>query len=220
MITVLCDLDGPILDGRNRHYAVYRGILEEYGFEPLPIETYWERKRNLVNRRDMLASSNAVEIYDTFLRLWMERIEQPEYLAFDRVQPGARETLATWRSAGNRICLVTLRHNAPGLHEQLERIDMIGVFDLVLPCEHARGGVGKADAVRDALPDVTPDDAVWIGDTEADIEAARAFGCRVWALTCGLRTEEFLANLRPDFIAAELRDAEIERVPANTHLGA
>jgi phosphoglycolate phosphatase-like HAD superfamily hydrolase len=48
------------------------------------------------------------------------------------------------------------------------------------------------------------DRVVWVGDTEVDVAAARELGVRVCALTCGLRTKEYLVNLSPDYIEAGL----------------
>jgi phosphoglycolate phosphatase-like HAD superfamily hydrolase len=48
--------------------------------------------------------------------------------------------------------------------------------------------------------------AVWIGDTEVDLCAARFLGCPAWMVTCGIRSAEFLQALRPDRLAASLAD--------------
>src|SRR5690349_19782781 len=96
----ILDLDGPLLDGKRRHYACYRDILAEHGYVALPCDAYWQMKRSRIDRRAQLAASGAGAIYDLFLRAWLERIELPVYLALDRVQPGALARIARWRAEG------------------------------------------------------------------------------------------------------------------------
>jgi phosphoglycolate phosphatase len=39
-----------------------------------------------------------------------------------------------------------------------------------------------------------------IGDTESDVKAGQILGLRTVAVTCGIRTKEFLQALNPDHI--------------------
>ncbi len=209
--TIILDLDGPLLDGRQRHYQCYRGILEENGFSPIGIESYWRSKRERVDRRHLLALSGADALYDIFLQRWQERIEQPEFLALDRLQSGVLQKLDQWRNEGRRLILATLRHNPHGLHAQLEQLQLAPRFAHVVPCAHAGGAEGKAEQVRSVVGASRAEACLWIGDTEIDVAAARALGCPIWALECGLRTKEFLASLAPDFLSAELNDVDLRR---------
>lgn len=204
--TIILDLDGPILEGRQRHYACYAGILRELGAKPLPLADYWELKRHTTPLETQLAATNAAHHAPNFRRLWRERIEQPEFLALDTVQPPARETLTAWRKQGRTLFLATLRHHADALHKQLADLEVTAFFASILVCRHDSGGAGKAAAVRAALAAriIAPQSCLWVGDTEADITAARDLGCRVCAVTCGLRTEAYLAQLNPDYLAADL----------------
>ena len=43
-----------------------------------------------------------------------------------------------------------------------------------------------------------------MGDTEMDIHAARELGVKVCALTCGIRSKEYLASLSPDLLEIDL----------------
>lgn len=202
--TLVLDFDGPVLDGIGRHHACYAGILAEHGCAPLEPAAYWAMKRRMADRREQLAASGAEALYDAFLAAWLERIESPEMLALDRVQPGAAEALRGWKAAGFRLVLATLRHSSEGVHAQLARLGLEGVFDPVVVCDHRLGGAGKARAVREALGEPDPARLLWIGDTEADVEAARALGCPVVLVTCGLRDEQRVAALAPDRIVPDL----------------
>ena len=208
---VVLDLDGPLLDGKGRHYACYRDILAEHGFAPLSCDDYWRMKREGVDVCRQLAASGAETITDLFRRAWLERIELPEYLALDVVQPGAVARLTEWRGEGRTLALATMRRSAKALSEQLRRLELLPILDLVVRCDPSEG-IGKAAAVSGALGADFSVPLVWIGDTEADISAARALGCPVWALSCGLRTAEYLRALNPDYVSDGLCDVDLSAI--------
>jgi len=193
---IFLDLDGPLLDGKERHYHCYCRILEKYGFKPIGIEEYWGLKRALVNRRVLLNMSAAGEIYDRFLEAWLSMIESPELLALDKVQKGAIDCLASWKELGMELILVTMRKSRQALEEQLKLTGLRAYLDSVLVCNHAEGGMGKATAVREfSRNQLNNARALWIGDTEADWEAARVLECEVVLLSNGLRNEDYLLSL-------------------------
>ncbi len=193
---IFLDLDGPLLDGRARHYHCYRVILEKFGFKPVAIDEYWEMKRSLVSRRDLLRMSGAEEIYDDFLAAWLAIIESADALALDRLQDGVIECLRQWKSQGIELTLVTMRKDAGALERQLNTMGLRQFLDAVLVCDHAQGGEGKAGSVRALLQDrVRTNEALWVGDTEADWEAARSLGCDIVLVENGLRNAEYLRTL-------------------------
>lgn len=209
MATVILDLDGPLLDGRYRHYACYSRILLERGHRPMDLERYWEMKRERKDRRDQLSITHAQSIYDEFVASWLRLIEIPEYLALDRVHPWVVEKLGKWKHEGRRLVLATQRHDAVALGNQLAHFGLDGLLDHVVVCDHHEGGLGKARRVQEVAGSTADDEFVWIGDTEVDVEAARLFGCPVWAVCCGLRTETYLRSLLPDHTCCDLREVEL-----------
>ncbi|MFZ5874875.1 MAG: HAD family hydrolase [Nitrospirota bacterium] len=207
--TVIMDLDGPVLDGRLRHYACYRDILTERGLTPLAEDRYWDMKRNRVDRRRQLAATGAERLYDEFLAAWLARIESERYLALDRLQPGAVPKLDEWRNQGIRLLLVTMRHNRETLLRQLDALDLRARFDAVQSVDPTAPDAGKADAIRPYLDTGSAKRALWIGDTEVDIRAARLVGATACAVTCGLRTEEYLASLSPDLVVRDVAEISL-----------
>jgi phosphoglycolate phosphatase len=200
---LVLDFDGPILDGRHRHYACYRRLLEEAGAPPLPLDRYWALKRERVDRRRLLAESGATDFYDRFLEGWLARIESPEMLALDRLQPGALEALRAWKGAGLSLALVTARRDEAALLAQLETLALRSLFSEIVPTPFAETGEAKALALTARVGQARCDG--WIGDTEVDVDAARRLGAPSVAVTCGLRTREYLQSLRPTFVCDDLR---------------
>lgn len=193
---ILLDLDGPLLDGKTKHYHCYRTILEKFEFKPIGFDEYWERKRNRENRRILLNMSGAEEIYDDFLSSWLDLIESPEMLALDKLQEGAVDCLRTWKEHGFQLNLVTMRRNSQATKEQLIKLKLSPLLDAVLVSNHDDGGFGKAEAVRRMFPGkLFTEHALWIGDTEADWDAAKSLGCGIVLLSNGLRNEAYLKTL-------------------------
>ncbi len=202
--TIVLDLDGPLLDGIQRHYYCYSKILTTRGFEPVPIQLYWEKKRNRVNRREMLSLSNAAGIYDEFLAAWIATIEDKDSLARDRLQNRVFEILEGWKQAGTRLLLATMRHNAANVHWQLAQLGIARLLDQIVVVGNPQSAANKSSEVKPFLRNDDRAQVVWVGDTEVDILAARELGVRICAVTCGLRTEEYLASLSPDMLETDL----------------
>lgn len=208
---VILDLDGPILDGKLRHYSCYSDILQEHGFDPMTIERYWELKRNRCDLHEQLMVSGAEGIHDQFLQLWLERIENRKYLKMDRQQPGALRRIRIWNSQGFRLVLATMRNNPENLHWQLRSFGILDLFDQILVVGGGHDGYKKAEAVQKQI-EFNPSSTVWIGDTEADVFAARQIGVRIIAVTCGLRVKSYLTSLEPDCLMPDLQSVCLEEI--------
>jgi phosphoglycolate phosphatase len=198
--TLILDLDGPILDGKLRHYQCYRDILMEHGFEPMPMDIYWEMKRQRKDRHSQLAVNGANGIYKEFLNAWLERIEQKKYLNLDQLQPGAFEKLKEWQTIGMDIILVTMRNSQDNLYWQLSVLNLTSLFNFIHVVGTANRSTSKVSAVRPHVEQAGRSSVLWIGDTEVDAEAARVLGVTSCLVSCGLRVPEYLATLNPDYL--------------------
>jgi phosphoglycolate phosphatase-like HAD superfamily hydrolase len=213
--TIILDLDGPLLDGKFRHYACYSQILQKYGYAPLSLDHYWQMKRARISRREQLAASQADTIYEDFLQDWLELIEHPNLLALDRLQPNVFHKLEQWRNYGIQLIVITLRSKPENLYHQLTHFGLDTILDQVLTCDHQLGAKGKSSQLKKAIPNLSSQSSLWVGDTEIDIEAARLLGCPIWAVSCGLRTESYLASLSPDFLSSDLTSINLRYLDGN-----
>jgi phosphoglycolate phosphatase-like HAD superfamily hydrolase len=205
---IFLDLDGPLLDGKHRHYSCYSNILKKYGFSAIALDEYWDKKRSLLNRGDLLQLSNANAIYDEYLSDWLSMIESRELLALDNVQEGALDCLRAWKSLGVNLVLVTLRKNKEAAEEQLRLQGLSEFLDTILVCDHVSGGLGKANAVRNCRDvEIMPNNSVWIGDTEVDWEAARSLGMDIILVENGLRNKTYLEQLQGSTVVPSIQQA-------------
>lgn len=210
--TVCLDLDGPVLDGKFRHYRCYSDILLRFGYKPMGLEQYWQMKRLRLDRNKQLAVSGATEIYNDFLSLWLELIEDKVYLEQDQLQPLVLETLASWKLQGIKIILVTMRNRRDNLLWQLERLALSPLFDDIVAVGSNESGNAKSEAVRKVLTDSSRNNNLWVGDTEIDLKASRSLGIPICLLNCGVRDAEYLKSLEPDYLAQDLASVNNLRI--------
>lgn len=184
---VIVDLDGTLLDTRRRHHAVYCEAAGVLGQAPLPLPDLWRAKRRGVGWDRLLGGADKL---GAFLEVWKRRIEAPDMLALDRLQPGALRALRRLRGRGLRTVLLTARRDPGALERQLRDLGV-------------RDSLSEVVAVGSGPKSPPPGSPIlrWIGDTEADIEGARAAGVPVTAVTNGIRTPGLLARSQPDDIA-------------------
>jgi phosphoglycolate phosphatase-like HAD superfamily hydrolase len=175
------------------------------------IDKYWEMKRNGCSLCEQLAVTVGEEISGSFMKNWLTNIEEPKYLKLDRVQEGVIGKLKQWKSKGIKIILATMRNNKANLYSQLESLDLLKLFDHIII---GTGDLGaeKADKVKPYIQNVDINSILWIGDTEADIYAARRLGVKIGAVSCGLRNRDFLLSLKPDFFFSDVKSIELDNV--------
>jgi phosphoglycolate phosphatase-like HAD superfamily hydrolase len=190
------DLDGPVLECRERHYACYVELCRRYGHAPRGEDTYWRLRRRRVGAAELLKTGGVRADERDLRRAWIELIEQPRYLQLDVIQPGAAEALAVWKAAGCRLALVTLRRDARAVRAQLERLRLAALFERCVVCDPKLGGAGKAAAAIRSMKSADPAQSIWIGDTEVDAEASAALGCaKLFLVSCGIRSGRYLRSL-------------------------
>jgi phosphoglycolate phosphatase-like HAD superfamily hydrolase len=198
-LTVVLDFDGTLVDVRQRHYDTYRSATEALGGRPLDPGDYWERKRRGQGWAPILAGSRiAAGAERPFVERFVAEIEAPERLRLDTLFPGALEALAALRACGDRLVLLSLRRSASGLERQLDWLGIAGEFDRV---RSGRSGAGGEDDKLRLLRElgIGPPAAV-VGDTEADVLAARELGLPAVAVASGLRDRSYLERLGADLV--------------------
>jgi phosphoglycolate phosphatase-like HAD superfamily hydrolase len=201
---ILVDLDGTIVDCRERHYACYADLARESGIPAMALDDYWSMKRARRPWSAILGLS-AIRTDDrAFAARFIDLVESPKYLALDRPYPSASSALARLRGMSGRLLLVTMRRSLEGVESQLRQWEMLQQFDHVLT--RGMSEVAKASLARRALP-ANAGRVVWIGDTEEDIAAAREVGVVACAVCGGLRDRTWLEAQLPDLMAQDLAEA-------------
>jgi phosphoglycolate phosphatase len=228
--TVFCDFDGPIVDVSARYYSTYRlalsNVCKYYNTDnflvsltPLSQEEFWHMKRNRVPDIEIAGKSGLLPAaIDPFLAQVSYIVNHSDLLYQDVIQPGVSWALNLLCSQGIKLVLVTLRDQ-----EQAEQIlaksNLLHLFSGVFGT-HASEDVAyvnsielKTQLLKNAAAvhwPVTVRDqqtACTIGDTEADVWAGRNLGIETIALTCGIRSQEYLQQQSPSVILEDLVSA-------------
>lgn len=199
---VFLDLDGTLLDVSERNYTVYREVTLALGGHPMDKTTYWELKRKKTKWPVLLPESgldSAVE--QEFLSRFISLIESPDYLKLDRIHPKALAVVAALAD-GAACYLVSLRRNETNLLKELEWLDLRPHFTKVLSGHSESDGYDKKiELIKNELGE---DQGVIIGDTEADIVTGKELGLTTIAVTSGIRGEQFLRALEPDYLVEHI----------------
>lgn len=195
------DLDGTLVDVRKRHYAAYADTMRELGLTPLPEQTYWDARRDGASNADLMGSVDA-ECQSRFAEKWLERVESPSYVRLDTLIPGARATLAALRES-YELVLVTMRQDRASLLEQLDELSLRKFFSAVYSRDGSDEPQSKSKLIR-LFGNSVRDDATVIGDSEADVEAARDLGIESVCVTSGVRSRRYLDGLEPDEVVSTI----------------
>ncbi len=223
---VFCDFDGPIVDVSERYYRTYRqGLLAiealaqresnvHLAIAPLSKSQFWQQKqRRVADSEIALRSGVPAEWFEQYMQQVERLVNHASLLRWDRIQPLAKDALLYLKQSRVRLVLVTLRHSRQVndfLHEQ----SLAHLIDDVYGASTANAAhenrvdhkcelLATAIAQQDAKGYSTG--GSWmIGDTEADVMAAKAMGLPSAALSCGIRSADYLRSLEPTEIHSEL----------------
>ena len=121
--------------------------------------------------------------------------------------PGVEELLGQLSAAGVKLALVTTKHQAQA-DFTLAGCGLSPYFDYVHGWQEGREHKPHPEPVLSALErlGVQPRAAIMVGDSELDIESAKAAGVDTCAVTYGFRPAWFLQSFRPDFLVSRAAD--------------
>ena len=219
MLRLITDFDGPIMDVSDRYYRVYQQCLAEtqrlgQPVRELPKAEFWDMKRARVPETEIaiLSGLDAAQARD-FAQKRRQTVHTLPYMIYDRPVPGAVETLEKVQRAGVDLVVMTMRR-VRELDEAFNRCNLGQFFPenrcYCLPNDYVKTGdvKDKPLLMAKALAELPPASDVWmVGDTEADIIAAKTHGVKVIGVLCGIRDRTQLEMHQPDLIANNLSEA-------------
>jgi len=201
---IVLDFDGTVVDFSERSYRCYQYCLQRMEIpDPLDFTAYWNRKRARTSMHDILGPY--ASRLDEYHALWMEQIENPNFLKFDRLFPGTKSWLEKAREAYD-LFLVTRRQFRDRLLNEMESLGIRDLFSRIL----VASGTGKS---KDAELQMQSGYAslslvAWIGDTEDDRVAARNLSIPFLFVASGVRDRNSILQYQPDFAFDFLRDID------------
>lgn len=219
MLRLITDFDGPIMDVSERYYRVYQFCLEKIRYPQQSVQElsraeFWQLKRSRVPEKQIALKSGLDDNQaQEFAQLRRKTVHTDTYFQYDSLIPGAVDTLLKIQQAGIDLAVMTMRR-VRELDYALEKYELGNFFP-----ENRRYCLSndyvKTSDVEDkpllmerALAELPPACDTWmVGDTEADIAAAKKYGIKVIAVESGIRDRTQLEIYQPDVIVEDLRTA-------------
>lgn len=219
MVRLITDFDGPIMDVSQRYYQVYLFCLEKTRYPGQPVRQlskaeFWQLKRSRVSENEIALRSGLDEAQaKEFSQLRRNTVHTQPYFDYDKPIPGAVDVLLKVQQAGIDLAVMTMRR-VRELDYAFQKYDLGRFFPenrcycLTNDYVKTRDIEDKPLLMKKALSELPPVADTWmVGDTEADITAAKQHGIKVIAVESGIRDRNQLKLYQPDLIVANLSAA-------------
>lgn len=219
MLRLITDFDGPIMDVSERYYRVYQYCLQQSKTEEQPVKQlakaeFWQLKRSRVPERQigMLSGLNEAQAKN-FSRLRRNTVHSLPYLKYDCLIPDAIATLERIQGLGFDLTVMTMRKETE-LKMAFDRYNLGHFFPTdrryCLPNDYIKtiDTEDKPKLMARAIDELPSAADVWmVGDTEADIIAAKTHNIKAIGVLSGIRDRKRLAIHQPDAIVNNLGEA-------------
>ena len=204
---VLFDLDGTLIDSKKDIAAAANAARVHFGMSALPLETVtgyigWgieHLNRKALETEEPARLAEGLEVLKAYYR--EHCVDQTV------VFPGVRKLLDFLKGRGIRMGLVS---NKP--HEftliTLDKLGLAPYFKAVLGADATPHKKPHPEPLLTALSQMgaKPSEAVMIGDSPVDAQAARAAGMLVGLVSHGFVAKEYLNSSDPDWLVDSLEE--------------
>jgi HAD superfamily hydrolase (TIGR01509 family) len=204
MKAVIFDIDGTLIDSNDLHVEAWQETFRHFGKE-FP---YAELRRQVGKGGDQylraFLGEMELSLHGAEIDAYRGALFRKKYIGRARPFPKVRELFERIRQDRKRIALASSGNE----HDTLQFIRLLSVAD-VADFYTSKADVAQSKPMADVflralnLLHLQPDEAVAVGDTPYDIEAAKKIGLPMVALLCGGFSED---ELRAEGAIAVYRD--------------
>ena len=205
----LFDLDGTLIDsGQDIVRSVRHALSQVFSDRDLPVEEdilvlIGLPLESVVRELGYPADKESTRRFADVYRVYYAE----HYNDNTKVYPGVRELLEKLQGAGAKLALVTTKHQTQA-EFTLAGTGLAGYFDYVHGWLGGRKHKPDPEPVLASLSrlDAQPGATIMVGDSELDIQSAKAAGVDTCAVTYGFRPAWFLRSFHPDYLVARSVD--------------
>jgi HAD superfamily hydrolase (TIGR01509 family) len=184
---VIFDVDGTLVDTVDLHAASWAEALRHFGHDVSQQQVRRQIGKGGDQLMPVFLPREMVEQQGEKIEAFRKELFMRCYMPQARAFPGVRELFLRLRGAGQRIVLAS-----SGKADEVERYkDLAGIADLIDAAttsddaERSKPFPDIFQAALGRLPSLAASDAVVVGDTPYDAEAAGKAGLRTVGLLCG-----------------------------------
>ncbi len=219
MLRIVTDFDGPVIDVSQRYYLVYQLCLKktcrpQQKVKELSFSEFWDLKRSHIPEKQIGILSGLEDTQaEAFAKLRKQTVHTHPYFQYDALKPGAVNALLKVKQAGCDLLVMTMRRVSE-LNYAFEKYNLSRFFPedrrYCLSDDYVKTQDidDKPLLMEKALSELPPATDTWmIGDTEADIAAAKKHGIKVIAIESGIRNRTQLERYQPNYYLPSLLDA-------------
>jgi 2-phosphoglycolate phosphatase len=205
---VIFDFDGTLADSYDAITASVNHVRAANGLPTLPED---EIKKH-VGRGLELLLADLLPGTDLIRNVALYREHHVAVMRdHTRLLPGAREAVEALKRSG-RLLAVCSNKKVAFTRALIDSLGLAPFFDIVLGPDDVPHPKPAPDMLLEALRRLGagPDEALYVGDMDVDIQTARAAGVAVWVVPTGSADRATLEAARPDRIIEGL--GELARV--------
>ena len=210
-LAYLFDLDGTLIDTAPDIGAALNHSLETAGLAPVrsDLVRHWvgfgSRKlieQALIHHHKQPAQEQIDALLEPFLSYYTEHIAD-----LSKPYPTTVETLTALKTEGIHLAVVTNKLQALAV-PVLDALELSPFFDVIVGGDTASRPKPAADPIKYCLQHVAvrPEDALMVGDSITDVDAARAAGVGIVCLRDGYNHGTDVATLDPDRVIDRLSE--------------
>ena len=203
---VVFDWDLTLWNSWDIHMSLMNQTADELGhLRPAPADLGKEYSRPFLKHLEWFFPGDQKKVMDTYLGFYYSAVWQER-----RLYPGVAELLAQLKDDGYRTAILSDKQQLYGMPE-FEHSDIGLTVDRAL--FFADGMAPKPDpaGLQDVMRslEVSPDECLYVGDSERDIECAQRAGARSGAALWASVEPELVLALNPEFRWESVNDVGI-----------
>jgi pyrophosphatase PpaX len=208
---VIFDLDGTLIDSLETYTQALNQGIKKFDLAPVSKEELASLLNTAMPLEQMLQQLFPAQLKDRQDRLDCIKEIVKAYQKLEQnvpPKPGAAQILSSLKERGLKVGIVTGRTTSGETKwQELRRLNINQFIDVMITGAEAERKPAPEGIIKCAQElGISPEDCVFVGDSQADIITGKAAGVMTIAITSGVAQESILSQASPDAIVDSLAE--------------